>query len=472
MTMPTHYYLARLTLECATPLSIGTGRGDGVFDVQLVTDANGLPAIPGTTLAGVLRHLFKHAGGNDDLLFGHTDKTTSQASRLEVSWGVLCDSHGRAADGLLLNGVIDDPLLQHAADLAGQPLIRDRVRITHRGAAADKGKFDRSILPAGYRFAAELALWGTPADGEEWQRLLSLLNDPAFRLGGATRAGLGAMKVIACHTRTFDLASAADAEAFRTLGRAVDDHTGLDNSTLVKNTSRRVIEFELKPNSYWRIGQGNLPQCKDGNGKTADLLPRLEQRVLWNGEGKGELVAAKRHLLVPAASIKGALSHRVAFHYNRFSGQFAEDMADAVDGYDKSAANVAVRALFGYARGATRDDAKGKAGCLLIDDVYLDEYIAGKNLQQVMHNAIDRFTGGVRNHMLFSEKMVWQVSIPFKITVLDETVFKDQNIKRALDAALADLCEGRLALGGGAGKGHGFFTGIRKDPPFSTGAAA
>lgn len=468
MTMPTHYYLARLTLECATPLSIGTGRGDGVFDVQLVTDANGLPAIPGTTLAGVLRHLFKRAGGNDDLLFGHADKAKSQASRLEVSWGVLCDSYGRAAEGLLLKGKLGDPLLQHAAGLAEQPLIRERVRITHRGAAADKGKFDRSILPAGYRFAAELALWGTPADSAEWQRLLDLLNDPAFRLGGATRAGLGALQVVACHTRTFDLTSPSDAAVFRKLGRRVDDLTGLDRIELAANTRRRVIEIELKPNSYWRIGQGNLPQRRDDNGKSADLLPRLEQRVLWN-EGKGMLAKAERHLLVPAASIKGALSHRVAFHYNRFSGQFAEDMADeAIAGYDKSAANRAVRTLFGFAKG----DAAGQAGCLLIDDIYLDEYTAEKNLQQVMHNAIDRFTGGVRNHMLFSEEMVWKIPISFKITVLDDAVLDDPDIRRALDAAIADLCEGRLALGGGAGKGHGLFQGTRKDNQFSTGAAA
>jgi len=48
-----HCRLLRLVLESVTPLSIGTGRGNGVFDNLLVRDPNGLPGIPGTSLAGV-----------------------------------------------------------------------------------------------------------------------------------------------------------------------------------------------------------------------------------------------------------------------------------------------------------------------------------------------------------------------------------------------------------------------------------
>ena len=48
-------HIARFSLQARSALSIGTGGTDGVFDHPIVRDANGLPLIPGTSLAGVLR---------------------------------------------------------------------------------------------------------------------------------------------------------------------------------------------------------------------------------------------------------------------------------------------------------------------------------------------------------------------------------------------------------------------------------
>ncbi len=85
------FYLARLTLETLTPLSIGTGAADGVFDVELVRDANGLPTIPGSSLAGVLRHLYWQTYGESDKeiqrLFGFQSLNEGEPSKLHVSWG-------------------------------------------------------------------------------------------------------------------------------------------------------------------------------------------------------------------------------------------------------------------------------------------------------------------------------------------------------------------------------------------------
>ena len=47
--------LIRCTIELDSPLIIGTGKGDSLHDAVFVQDANGLPVIPGTTIAGVLR---------------------------------------------------------------------------------------------------------------------------------------------------------------------------------------------------------------------------------------------------------------------------------------------------------------------------------------------------------------------------------------------------------------------------------
>ena len=49
-------YLARIIMQAETPLSIGNGERNILSDRLVITDVNGLPYIPGTALAGVLKH--------------------------------------------------------------------------------------------------------------------------------------------------------------------------------------------------------------------------------------------------------------------------------------------------------------------------------------------------------------------------------------------------------------------------------
>jgi CRISPR/Cas system CSM-associated protein Csm3 (group 7 of RAMP superfamily) len=460
-----HYTLARLTLEAVTPLSITAGGGDGVFDMTLTRDANGLPALPGSTIAGVLRHLFWDLYGKSAMesLFGYQDSgqaDRSRPSRLQVSWGCLHDSAGQPVEGLLLGAagqrLVKDPVLQAALASRESPIHRDRVRIGHRGAASAQGKFDRAVLPAGHRFSAELALWSAHYPDPHWQRLLDLLQHPLFRLGGATRAGLGRLRLIQVHEGHFDLTTEAGRTAFARLPRGIGEIAGLTPATASHTPQARFLTFtlHLTPRSFWRIGQGDAPQKTDGNGKPADLLPKLEQRVVWDrATGEGRLGAAE--LLVPATSIKGALAHRVAFHANRMAGRWAEELLAHGQEYPKEACDE-VQCLFGSAR----DDGEetgvhGQAGRLLVDDALLA--FTKQDVHLMMHNAIDRFTGGVREHMLFMEELVWRKEIEVHGVIDTEEI--TNAARMALQAALDDLCQGRLSLGSGAGKGHGLFTG-------------
>ncbi len=85
---------------------------------------------------------------------------------------------------------------------------------------------------------------------------------------------------------------------------------------------------------------------------------------------------------------------------------------------------------------------------------------------------VDRFTGGVREGVLFSEEVVTSQQ-PFFVNIaivlpsnnnqtwkeLKEDEEKDKKVWKALELALNDLVEGRLALGAGGGRGHGYFKG-------------
>jgi len=472
-------HLARFTLEAGSALSIGTGGSDGVYDHPIVRDANGLPMIPGTSLAGVLRHLWIQNQGETaaDRLFGHQDGDRGAASRLEVATCVLQDSHGRPVEGLLLGPdrqcLENDRLLRAALATREDPAFRDRVRLTHRGVAKHNGKFDRSVLLAGYRFSGELRLWSEQSDDPDWPELLALLNDPRLRLGGATRAGLGALVLRRLQVASFDLAGSPEAIArFRSLPQSLDATTGLkamDPPVSKSQAPIRRLRLRLEANDFWRIGQGIAPLGQYD--KTPDLLPKTEPVVRWDPQGQGRI--EPRLALVPASSVKGALAHRTAFHWNVLKKEFV-DGEDGKDGkkpktikeiqdWEASEHCDAVRELFGYAKdretaaGRARN-ATGRAGRLLIDDLYLP--LPGpQHIGHLMHNSIDRFTGGVRNRMLFSEELLYKQPIELTITLLPGVEGTAPDARRALARALDDLCSGRLALGAGTTKGHGTFSG-------------
>ena len=95
--------LARVTIETCSALSIGSGAYHPQRDCQVVRDANGLPAVPGTSIAGVLRHLVFDLVGNEEgtaELFGSIE---GGPSRVEVSWAHIHDTNDKPVDRLELD---------------------------------------------------------------------------------------------------------------------------------------------------------------------------------------------------------------------------------------------------------------------------------------------------------------------------------------------------------------------------------
>ena len=129
--------------------------------------------------------------------------------------------------------------------------------------------------------------------------------------------------------------------------------------------------------------------------------------------------------------------------------------------------------IFGSAKNREGGDAPaGLAGLVFIDDAYVELGDTGPESILIAHNTIDRFSGGVMNQRLFTEEVLYGGEITADLTVVAarpkrpkeddasghsggtcwETV--EQEYWEAVDLALADLCEGRLALGA---DGHGYF---------------
>lgn len=438
-------FLARVTIQFDTAFIIGSGQNDLFYDDVFVADANGLPALPGSSLAGILRHAWEDAGyGSADHLFGFQHGSDGHGSRLSVSWGCIHNQNNRPVEGIILDrqSLIADPVLSEAL----MTTARDHVRIDHKGTTAKGGKFDERSVSAGHRFTFELLLEGNQTDQAEWHRLLALLNSDTIRIGGKTRRGYGQFSVIKLQAAVFDITTPDGFAAFANHPVALAQQSGLPDLLAELPTSSlnsAVATLRLQPEAFWMIGGGFDTEV--------DMAPLTANRIVWRGD-TGDVEKQEKAILTGSA-IKGALSHRVAFHYNRLTAVFAGKDVDPQQ--HTGTQNKAVAALFG----SEKNNTAGQRGRVIISDLFVEQPGPQKVLN---HVSIDRFTGGARTleGALFDEKPYYR-GAPFTLTiaVTETDTITEPAIRQALQAALEDLAGGRLALGAGAGRGNGYFKG-------------
>ena len=464
----THKYVLRAVIEFTTPFLIGAGWGDGMADVTFVADAHGWPALPGSSLAGVLRALYqeRHGVHAAEALFGFQRRQEGAGSRLAVSWGCLHNANNMPVEG---RSCPSDAVLANAQS----PTVRDHVRLTCRGAAdaENAGKFDEHAVAAGHRFTFELELSGTEEDAVAWGHLMKVLCMPGLRLGGKTRRGFGAFKFVSLASRTFDLRKDFEDYAKHPVALGTSSAV-LKKISLPEETSGAQVELSVRPRGFWMFGGGE----DSGTKEEADMAPVRDRRVIWtNKNGAVEGSVQEDVLVIPASGVKGALAHRVAFHYNALAGRFADEKSreelQALCGEE----NPAVRELFGYCKGRRKVSVGGEGegeealreagqrGRVVLDDLYLERE---PESQVVHHVGIDRFTGGARDQVLFSERPLWQGDpLTWKISVTGKLAEMDPKIVKAFHLALRDLVEGRLQVGAGSGRGLGYFEGTMKCAP-------
>lgn len=507
-------YLARFKIETVGPLSIGAGK-TGLLNERLIAkDANNLPYIPGTGLAGIVRHeLRKNQTLKDkiDGLFGFQDDEDGQGSRITFSPGLLVKSDNQTVvEGLQL---IDwaDPFFQIFESLPE----RDHVRINHRGVAEKHGKFEEQLVHRGTRFLFEVELVGDQQDQESWEAVLEIMSHPSFRIGAGTRNGFGQLQIVECHSHIYRLdqkeALLAYLDKSSSLNSKIQNWPSYDFQH-VGDRDWYSYKLELKAEDFFLFGAGLWDD-------QADNKPKKERVICWKEQGP----VLEEKYLIPATSIKGALAHRTAFHFNKLKGRdiltILEEQTSAEFDIDQNLAdtfqfsppieemdfsrharawkereteiqaiqvedfsnwhtykeelfdqilegtnlspelgenNPAVRNLFGFAK----SEDLGQRGRVIFEDIYLSSSDKDPVSEKYFnHVSIDRFTGGARAGALFTEKTITTTQdISLEIWV-EKNAFKDSQIQTAFEAALDDLTSGLLPLGGSNAKGHGIFKG-------------
>ncbi len=431
-------YIAQFLLEADTPLFVGSGQSTLLKDALVQKDANGFPMIPGTSLAGVLRNSFSKSQGAQTVsnVFGDSKGgDTGTGSLLKVSPALMMLDEKQVAESLLFDEKWDS-LKQQFDNLP----VRQHVRMTDKGVAEKNGLFDNEAIFKGTRFVFELEL--TDYSGElenDWSKILESVSSPDFRIGAGSRNGYGSLKVLKVQKLQFDLRT--EMNKYLDLSpsfNAIDWNTAqsLDGEHQNSGSSKVHYQLQLTPDPFFLFGSGY-------GDEDVDNTPVVEEVVKYTDTG----IQFEKETIVPGSSVKGAISHRVAFHYNKEMGRWAGTE-------DAKLPNEAVQGLFGIAGEGIKD---AKAGKVFINDVFLgSEHV--KNNKIFNHVAIDRFTGGALDGALFSEKVSCLTDSALEINLFLEANVDDV-YKNAFTEALTDICKGLLPLGGMTTKGHGIFTG-------------
>lgn len=455
--MDTHRYIARIILEAKTPLFVGSGQHSLLKDALVQIDHLGLPMIQGSSLTGVLRHSFENTHKSYvGEMFGYQSKEKAKegkGSRLLVSSAYMMINEEQIAESL---DDIDSTVLKAYNNLPS----RQHVRINDKGVKVDNGLFDNEVVYQGTRFVFEMELKGAAEDKAHWEALIEIIKSPFFRLGAGTRNGYGNLSVYAIYNRVFNLTEQADFENYMNWDAPFNALTysayqKIDEKSESKEAKDYIhYTLELKPDDFFLFGAGY-------GDEEVDNVSVTEEVAVY----KAGTIHFEERSLIPASSIKGALSHRTCFHYNKLKGRFAEVYNDDHPKLKKlvvGSLNHAVHELFGAEADFDKKHEeenrvyKGQRGCVLIDDLLLE-----KTKDKIFnHVAIDRFTGGAMDGALFSEK-VSQIdqSICLDVYVLKQKDDIGDEVLDAFEEALFEIVNGQLPLGGMTTKGHGFFNG-------------
>lgn len=431
-------YIARITVEALTPLIIG---GDDLLydqDNPIDKDFNNLPYIPGTAIAGFLRSKF-----HKDDFFGddkHKNSDKPKGSNIIVSDAYLLNYQQKVYQTPVPISVIKkDELLKHYIHLP----LRQHTKINHLGATdTDKGsKFDQEFVYKGSRFKFEINLETKDDANTFWEQLLKKLLENSMYLGSGKYNNFGELKVVEINAKSFDFIKLKELDDYLNISTNLNYDKGLIKLELQEPDKQEQIKIKLDgSNSFFHFGSGLADDEVDDT--------NYKEKVI---EGwKNNKPAPVDNFVIPGTSIKGALAHRTAFHYNSLNQNTIESLSkktlvsentkqelstiiqkelpndketlekelkqaknylakleeptlniDEIYKNHLAENNEAVATLFGTAKN-TKENKEGQKGKLIIKDIYLDE---NKTPQIIfMHNKIDRFTQGTIDAALFGEK--------------------------------------------------------------------
>lgn len=447
-------------LVAQSPLHVGGLGGNVEVDLALAVNGQGEYYIPGTSMAGALRASMAALGKQAvNHLWGFQGTNSQGESEGHASFVLVEDAPIRLQPGAVIE-------------------VRDGVGINrYWGTAAERMKYDRTILPRGSKIPLNITL-ERDGDGklseQSWEeyklhfiQLLEALQRGEIHLGAAKTRGLGRVKLKNVEILEQQL---LDREGMLTTllrgGSQVNLEEWQSANGSIAQPPKLTVEIHWKP-------CGPVMVKAEGEGIAVDILPLVS--------GIESTVA----FVLPGSSIKGSLRSQA----ERIVRTVCSSQTLDADDFLTQVQVPLVKTLFGSAAKIEQGKQLGYLGALSIDDCYanipitpekwaaveaatnsnqLREALDNTNLpntQQAFHVAVDRWTGGAADGFLYSVLepigVTWQ---PIHLTLdlarlsnkKDDEPFAEYLPNIALFLlVLRDLMQCRIPIGFGSNRGMG-----------------
>ena len=413
------------TLRLTTPLFIGegvSGEERSNRDIHVLRGKDGVPFIPGTSLAGALRSFIE----------------TDEPRAAQLLFGTERDAmpeDERQSAVVLYDVELKDAVLG----------VRDGVHIDNvTGTAVNGHKYDYEIVESGASgsFYVEVVLRvAHEKDEETLKRALSHLRDllrSGFQVGALTTKGFGRMYLRNMTVDCYDFRIRDDVIAWLApeRGNAVShmEYSDEDRPPASPASGDFVITADFALTGALIVRDYESASAGTEDGKNPDALMKT------NAAGEP---------IIPGTSIKGVLRHRAAYILHVLKAQ--EERAEQLLGELMGLSPAQMRACGQSEKKRSR--------------FIVDEAVMKAEPYNQTRIRCDRFTGGTIGSALFStqpvrqEKGIRAVTLTFGVKGMGEHCVQDWEAGLCL-LLLKELWLGRIAVGGEKSIGRGRFEGL------------
>lgn len=387
-------------VELVSPLCISQGDGS-LTDDDVIVNGEGLPFIPGSSLAGAMRS-YLDAGKEEECIFGYEDmhKNVGRMSSLFVS----------------------DLFFQDQV----QTKIRDGVKLGKNKAAESQGKYDMEVVDTGAKghFFMEVVIRknDNQADFEaQLDKVFTGWLTKEIRLGRKKSRGYGEVRLVAVEKKEFDASNILE---YKDAYVAAESHdaswTKLDLASM-KTTDSKYVTL-------------SLPLRLEG-------AISIRKYAAKKNEPDFVHITANGKPVIPGTSFTGAIRHRLSDILEQLEAMNQQELVDAIFGFVDTKAKVEEETLKAH-----------------ISDIIVSECVLEDSKPLIMvRNAISRFEAGTKKGALFKER-----AYVGGTTVLEIKVKKTETTNETVGLlllAMKDLQNGFLPVGGQTSIGRGVFAG-------------
>jgi CRISPR/Cas system CSM-associated protein Csm3 (group 7 of RAMP superfamily) len=442
-------------LKLLSPLLLGSGNDD-LADIEVMKDSNGIPFIPGTSLAGVLKHYFED------------NFQDQECYDSECFWGIHRKKRGNGKN----EGSYLSAFVCHERDCRYRRLcsfceescqsafichdlfpndasvrIRDGVKIDPRSQTAEEsGKYDFELIEEGAEFDLfwELTLRGNDSKEkhqkmkEKYQRILATLIDVLkngeLSIGAKTNSGFGKCNLEDIHVIHFDFEKKNDVLEWLKQEWQKPDYKG--------------------EGSKWKIE----PYPKENRTFSIDAKFAIKNSIIIRAYSEKadmpdstSLTSSGEEYILPGTSLKGAIRHRALKILKTLNpqGNTAEDRIDCLFG-------IAGKKLESPEKRKNEKSEKEIKSRVQVAETKIT------NVEPELQTRIkiDRFTGGTVKSALFESMPLWSKSNDEAINVKIKIEKYKEWEACLMMQVLKDLWCGDLAIGGEKNVGRGVLQGL------------